>query len=112
MASTSSERIRIGNFNSRVTILQPVVAGSVRTWSPLITVWADITSTSNIDRPAGLGPPDIATTQIRIRYMPSIRVRPRMRLSLKDGRLLEIVAAPSAGEKNRVVLITAKEVTS
>src|SRR5439155_1067505 len=101
-------RLRRGLLRSRVTILQPIVSTGVRTWASFITVWAEVQPMADVDRPAGLAPPDIITSEVRMHYIPGIK--PRMRLSMAGGRTLEIIAVMNVLERNHTLILTAKEV--
>lgn len=90
-------RVRAGRFRTRITILQPIVAGGIQTWnttaSVLATVWGAVETLQGSESPQGaLGPPNMRGNLVTIRHpRTSFTVLPRMRLTF-EGRTLEIDA--------------------
>lgn len=116
MPFTDRARIRAGQFRRRITIQQPVVTGTTRSWSNLVSVWAQVQPQSGFERASGaLSAPNEIMIEVRTRYLPSVQIRPRMRIliaSSAGNRVLEISDVLNVRELNRLLILQCREVTT
>lgn len=108
----------IGRMRHPVVIQQNVNQAGIRTWTTLLKVFCSIVPESGTENPTSqLNAPDTSRYRVRTRYLPGVRIRPRMRLLLQeqgqDDRTFEIDAVlDTPDERHQYVDMFCREVTT
>ncbi|MDD5359488.1 MAG: phage head closure protein [Sulfurovaceae bacterium] len=104
--------MRVGPLNRFITIEQSQqtrdgAGGFINTWSEFTKAWAAINPVSGSSKYVSAERHSEATHQITIRWLDG--VTPKMRV-VYGTRIFEILSAPNIAERNKQIIIIAKEV--
>lgn len=107
--------MRAGLLRHRVTLQQPggstdAYGETVASWTDVGHAWAAIKPISAAETLQSQRQIGEVTHTVRMRWDASARPTAQMRIKLRDGRILNIVGAMNADERNRMVELLCREV--